>query len=64
VYHTQIYSNVFHTVCCIQPIRHPDMRVKHGSIWTFTSIAVTLYADVCIYKTERRGKILFRKKVL
>jgi hypothetical protein len=37
-------------------IRHPDMRVKHGSIWAFTSIAVTLCADVFIYKMESCSK--------
>jgi hypothetical protein len=26
------------------------MRVKHGSIWAFTPLAVTLYADVFVYR--------------
>jgi hypothetical protein len=45
-------------------ICHPDIRVKHGSIWAFTSTAITPYTDVCVYKTERCGNTMFRKKVL
>lgn len=37
-------------------VRHPDIRGKHGFIWTFTSIAVILYADVSAYKMESCGK--------
>jgi hypothetical protein len=45
----------------LQPIRHPDISVKHVSIRGFTSIPFTLYADVFIYKTESCSKTLFRR---
>jgi hypothetical protein len=45
-------------------IKHPGMRVKHGAISAFTSIVVTLQADVFVYKIESCCKTMFRKKVL
>jgi hypothetical protein len=39
------------------------MKVKHGSR-AITSIAITLCAHVCIYKTERCSDTMFRKKIL
>jgi hypothetical protein len=45
-------------------IRHPDIRVKHDSIRAFTPIAVTLHADIFVYKTENCSKTVFRRKVL
>jgi hypothetical protein len=45
-------------------ISHPDIRVKHGSIWAFTSIAVTHYTDVLVYKMESCSKTLFSMKAL
>jgi hypothetical protein len=44
-------------------IRHPDIRVKYWSILAFTPIAVTVYADIFIYKTESCSKTVFRKKI-
>jgi hypothetical protein len=45
-------------------ISHSHIRANHGSIWAFTSTAVTLYADVFVYKTESCSNTMFRKKVL
>jgi hypothetical protein len=45
-------------------IRHPDIRVTHGYKCAFTPIAITLYADVFIYKIESCSKTVFHKKVL
>jgi hypothetical protein len=42
----------------VHTIRHPDIRVKHGSILACTPIAVTLFADVFVYKTESCIKIV------
>jgi hypothetical protein len=46
------------------PISHPDIRMKHGSIWAFTPTAVTPYTDVFVYKTESCSKTLFSNKAL
>jgi hypothetical protein len=43
---------------------YPAMRKKHGYIWAFTLIAVTLYADGRVYKTERCSNTMLHKKVL
>jgi len=48
----------------VQAIRHPNIRVKHGSWWAFTPTAVTSCADVFVYKTESCNKTMFRKKAL
>jgi hypothetical protein len=32
-------------------------------MWAFTPIAVTLYTDVFVYRTEDCSKIMFRNKV-
>jgi hypothetical protein len=44
-------------------ISHPDIRVKQGTVCAFTSIAVTLCANVFIYKTEIFIKNMYRNKV-
>jgi hypothetical protein len=48
----------------LYPVSHPDYRVKHGSIWAVTPIAVTLCTDVFVCKTGSCSKTLFSKKVL
>jgi hypothetical protein len=69
-------SPSFSFVLCVQTTRawsralaadtisHPVMRVMHVSIWAFTSIAVTRYAGICVYKMVRCSNTVFRKKVL
>jgi hypothetical protein len=47
-----------------ESILHPGMRVKHGSIWAFSSTAITFYADVYVYRKERCSNTVFLKKAV
>jgi hypothetical protein len=46
------FGSLFHDAFPVT-IRHPDIRRKHGSMWAFTLIAVTLY--ISVYQTVVRG---------
>jgi hypothetical protein len=45
-------------------IRHPDIRVKHGSIELLLPLLSLFHADVFVYKMESYSKTMFGGKAL